>query len=144
MDCSMLGFPVLHYLRFMPIESVMPSNHLILYRLLLPSILPSIRVFSNESALCISWPSTGVSVSASVLPMNIQGWVPLGLTGFDLLAVQGTVENLFQHHNLKTSVLWCSAFLMAQPSHSYMTSGKTALTIDLCQPRDVSAFSYAT
>ena len=78
-------------LRLMSIESLMPSNHLILCRplLLLPSIFPSIRVFSNESALCIRWPSVGVSVSASELPMNIQDWFPLGWTGWILLHSKG-------------------------------------------------------
>ena len=88
MDCSTPGFPVVtdsqSLLKLMSIESVMPSNHLILCRplLLLPSVFPSIRVFSSESVLCIRWPSIGVSASASVLPMNIQDWFPLGLSGW--------------------------------------------------------------
>ena len=111
----------------MSTESVMPSNHLILCRPLLlpPSIFPSIRVFSNELALHITWPSIGVSASTSVLPMNIQEWFPLGLTGLDLLAVQGTLKSLLQHHSSKASILRCSAFFIVQLSHPYMTTGKT-------------------
>ena len=114
---------------------VMISSHLILCctLFLLPSIFPSIRVFSNESVLCISGQSMGVSASASVLPMNSQDWFPLGLTGlislrmdwFDFLAVQGTLKSLLQHHNSKASILWRSAFFTIQLSHPYMTTGKT-------------------
>ena len=95
MDCSTPGFPVLHYpqslLKLMSIESVMPSNHLILCHplLLLPSISPSIKVFSNELALCIRCQSIGASAPASVLPMNVQGWFPLGLTGLIFLLSKG-------------------------------------------------------
>ena len=107
-------------LKLMSIESVMPSNHLILCRplLLLPSIFPSIRVFSNESALCIRWPSIGVSASTSVLPMYIQDWFPF-------LAVQGTLKTLLQHHSSKASILWHSGFSTVQLWHPYMTPGKT-------------------
>ena len=100
------------FLKLMSIESLVPSNHLILCQslLLLPSIFLSIRVFSNESVICIRWPNIGVSASASVLPMNIQGWFPLGLTGLISLKVQGTLESLLQHHSSKGSVLWHSAF----------------------------------
>ena len=91
-------------LRLMSIESVMPSNHLILCcPLLLPSIFPSIRVFSNESILCIRWPKYRVSVSASVLPMNIQDWFPLGLTDWISLQSNG-LSSLLQHHNSKASI----------------------------------------
>ena len=117
--------------KLMSIELVMPSNYLILCRplLLLPSIFPSIRVFSNESALCIRWPSTGVSASASVLLMNTQDWSPLGWTGWISFQVQGTLKSLLQHHSSKASILPCSAFFMVQLSHPYMTTGKTiALT----------------
>ena len=120
----------LHKLR--SIESVMPSNHLILscYLLLLPSIGPSIRVFPSESTFHIKWPKYWASASASALPMNIQGWFPLGLTGLISFAVQGTLKSLLQHHSLKASILQCSAFLMVQLSHPYMTTGETiALTI---------------
>ena len=115
----------------MSLESVISSNHLILCRPLLlpPSIFPSIRSFSNESVLYIRWPNTGVSDSASVLPMNIQDWFPLGWTFLNLLAVQGTLKSLLQHHTSKASILWHSAFLIVQLSHPYMTTGKTiALT----------------
>ena len=100
-------------LKLMSIELVMPSNHLILCHplLLLPSIFPSIRVFSNESVLLIGGQSIRASVSASVLPVNIQGWFPLGWTGWiSLQSVQGTLKSLLKHHSSKASILWCSAF----------------------------------
>ena len=117
--------------KLMSIELVMPSNHLILCcpPLLLPSFLPSIRVFSNESALCLRWPKDW-SFSFNISPYNEH----LGLTSFrmgwlDLLAVQGTLKNLLHHHCSKESVLWHSAFCIVQLSHPYMTTGKTiALT----------------
>ena len=111
----------------MSIELVIPSNHLILCHplLLLPSILPCIRVVSNESVLHIRWPNIGASVSASVFPMNNQSF---RMDWFDLHAVQGTLKSL-QHHSSKASVLQCSA-LRVQFSHPYMTTGKTiALTL---------------
>ena len=116
-------------LKLMSIESVMPPNHLILCHslLLLPSIFLSIRVFSSESVLHIRWPKYW-SFSCSISPLNEY----LGLTSFrmDLLAVQGTLKSLLQHHSAKASILWCSAFFMVQFSHPYMTTGKTiALTI---------------
>ena len=106
------------------IESVMPSNHLILcHPLLLPSIFPSIRVFSKELVLCISWPKyCSPSNQYSELISFRMDW-------FDLLAVQGTLKSLLQHHSSRASVHWCSAFFMIQLSHPYMTTGKTkALT----------------
>ena len=106
----------------------MPSNHLILCGPLLlpPSIFPSIRVFSNESVLHIRWSSTGISASASVLPMNIQDWSPLGWTGWVSLQSKG-LSRVF--NSSKASILWCSAFFIVQFSHPYMTTGKTiALT----------------
>ena len=113
------------------IELVMSSNHLILCGLLLlpPSIFPSIRVFSNESILCIRWPKHWI-FSFSVSPSNqYTGFIFFRIDWFDLLAVQGTLKSLLQHHSLKTSVLQCSAFFMVQLSHLYMTTGKTiALT----------------
>ena len=116
------------WLKFMSIESVMPSNHLILCRplLLRPSIFPRIRVFSSESALHIRWPKYwSLSISPS---KHIQDWFPLGLTYLTLLAVQGTLKSL-QHHSSKEVILWHSAFFMVQLSHLYMTTGKTiALT----------------
>ena len=118
-------------LKFMSIESVMPSNHLILCRLLLllPSIFPSIRVFSNESALRIRWPRYW-SFSFSISPSNdYSGLISFRIDRLDLLAVQVILKSLLQHHSAKATVLWCSAFSMAQLSHPYMTTGKTiALT----------------
>ena len=129
--------------KLMSIASVMPSNHLIFSHPLLlpPSIFPSIRVFSMRKFFTSSGQSIGVSDSASVLPMNTQDWSPLGGTGLDPLAVQGTLKSLLQHHNSKTSILQLSAFFIVQISHPYMTTGKTiALTRDLCQQSNVSAF----
>ena len=114
-------------LKLMPIESVMPSNHLILYRPLLlpPSIFPSIRVFSNESALRIRWPKYW-SFSFSISPSNdYSGLITFRMDWLDLLAVQGTLESLLQHHSSKASILLHSAFFIVQPSHPYMTTGKT-------------------
>ena len=120
--------------KLMSIESVMPSNYLIFCcpLLLLPSVIPSIRVFSNESAVCIRWPMYW-SVSFSVSPSNnIQSWVFFRTDWFDLLAFQETLKSLLQHHNWKASILQCSAFFMVQLSHPYMTTGKTiALTIQI-------------
>jgi len=116
----------------MSIESVMPSNHLILCcpLLLLPSTFPSIRIYSNELALCIRWPKYW-SVSFSINPSNeYSGLISFRIDCFDLLAVQGTLKSLFQHHSSKASILQCSAFFMVQLLHLYMTTGKTiALTI---------------
>ena len=115
----------------MSIESVLPSNHLILCHPLLlpPSIFPSIRVFSNESALRIRWPKYW-SFSFSICPSNeYSGLISLRMDWLDLLAVQGTLKSLLQHHSSKASILWCSVFLIIQLSHPYMTTGKTiALT----------------
>ena len=113
------------------IELVMPSNHLVLYRplLLLPSIFPSIRVFSNESALCIRWPKDW-SFSFNNSPSNEHpGLISFRMNWLDLLALQGTLKSLLQRHSSKASILWCSAFFIVQLSHPYMTTGKTiALT----------------
>ena len=115
----------------MSIESVMPSNHLILCHplLLLPSIFPSISIFSNESALCIRWPKYW-SFSFSIHPSNEQpGLISFKMDLLDLLAVQGTLKSLLQHHSSKASILWHPAFFIVQLSHPYMTTGKTiALT----------------
>ena len=115
----------------MCIESVMPSNDLILCcpLFLLLSIFPSIRVFSNDSALCIRWPNYW-SFSFSISPSNEHlGLISLRMDRLNLLAVQGTLKSLLQHHSLKASILRCSAFFIVQLSHSYMTTGKTiALT----------------
>ena len=118
-------------LKFRSIESVMPSNHLILCRplLLLPSIFPSIRVFSNQSALYIRWPKYW-SFSFSISPSNEHpGLISFRTDWLDLLAVQGTLKSLLQHHSSKASILRSSAFFIVQLSHPYMTTGKTiALT----------------
>ena len=116
-------------LKLMSIESVMPSNHLILYcpLLLLPSIFPSIRIFSNKSVLHIRWPKYW-SFSFSISPSNdYSGLISFRIDWLDLLAVQGTLKSLLQHHSSKVSILWCSAFFMIQLSHPYMTTGKTIL-----------------
>ena len=104
----------------------MPSNHLILCRPLLlpPSIFPSIRVFSNESVLCIRWPKDW-SFSFSISPSNeYSGLISFRMDLLDLLAVQGTLRSLLQHHSSKASILWSSAFFIVQLSHPYMTIGK--------------------
>ena len=115
----------------MSFETVMPSNHLILCHplLLLPSIFPSIRVFSNESALCIRWPKYW-SFSFNISPSNEHpGLISLRMDWLDLLAVQGTLNSLLRHHSSKASILQHSAFFIVQLSHPYMTTGKTiALT----------------
>ena len=117
--------------RLMSIESVMPSSHLILCRplLLLPPMPPSIRVFSSESALCMRWPKYW-SYSFSIIPSKeIPGLISFRKDWLDLLAVQGALKSLFQHHSSKASILRCSAFFTVQLSHPYMTTGKTiALT----------------
>ena len=113
-------------LKLMFIELVMPSNHLILCRplLLLPSIFPSIRVFSSESALCIRWPKDQ-SFSFNISPSNEYSGLPsFSINWFDLLALQGTLKSLLHYHSLKASVLQCSAFFTVQLSHPYMTTGK--------------------
>ena len=114
-------------LKFISIESVMPSNHLILCRplLLLPSIFPGIRVFSNESALHIRWPKYW-SFNFNISPSNEHsGLISFRMDWLDLLAVQGTLKSLLQHHSSKASILWCSVFFIVQLSHPYMTTGKT-------------------
>ena len=111
----------------MSVESAMPSNHLILCRplLLLPSIFPSIRVFSNESALHIRWAKYW-RLSFNISPSNgHRGLISFRMDCLDLLAVQGTLKSLLQHHSSKASILWRSAFFIVQLSHPYMTTGKT-------------------
>ena len=116
-------------LKLRSIELVMPSNHIILCNslLLLSSIFPSIRIFSNELVLCIRWPKC---CSFSISPSNeYSGLISFRIDWFDLLAVQGTLKSLLQHHSSKASILWPSAFFIVQLSHPYMTTGKTiALT----------------
>ena len=114
-------------LKLMPIESVMPSSHLILCHplLLLPSIPPSIRVFSNESTLLMRQPKYW-SFSFSISPSNEHpGMISFRMDCLDLLAVQWTLKSLLQHHSSKASILWCSVFFIVQLSHPYMTTGKT-------------------
>ena len=113
-------------LKLMSIKSMMPSNHLILcHPLLLPSIFPSIRVFSNESVLRISWPNYW-SFSFSISPSNaFSGLISFRMDWLDLLAVQGTLKSLLQYHRSKASILWLSTFFIVQLSHPYMTTGKT-------------------
>ena len=141
-SCSMVSdslrpqasLPVTIYqilLKIMSIESVMPSNHLILCRPLLlpPSIFPSIRVFSNKSVLCIRWPKYW-SFSFNISPSNEHpGRISFRMDWLDLLVVQGTLKSLLQHHSSKASILQCSALFIVQLSHPYMTTGNTiALT----------------
>ena len=131
--------------KFMSIVLVMPSSNLILWcpLLLLPSIFPSIRDSSNESAVCIKWPKYW-SFSFSINPSNeYSGLISLKIDWCDLFMVQGILRSLLQHHSLKASILWHSAFFMVQLSQPYVTTGKTiAVTIQagLCRQSDVSAF----
>ena len=114
-------------LKLMSIESVMPSNHLILCRplLLLPPIPPSIRVFSNESVRSIRWPKYWI-FSFSISPFNeYSGLISFRMDWLDLLAVQGTLKSLLQYHTSKASILQCSAFFIVQLSHPYTTTGNT-------------------
>ena len=118
-------------LKHMSIKSVTPSNHLILCRplLLLPSIFPSIRVFSNESTLCIRWPKYW-NFSFNISPSNEHpGLISFRMDWLDLLAVQGTLKSLFQHHSSKASILQRLAFFIVQLAHPYMTTGKTIALI---------------
>ena len=132
MDCSTPGCPVLHCLLEFAQTQVMTFKHLILCHplLLLPSIFPSIKVFSSESALCIRWPQYW-SFSFSIIPSNeYSGLISFRIDWFDLPAVQGTLKSLLQTHSSKASVLWCSAFFIVQLLLPYMTTGKTiALTV---------------
>ena len=121
-------------LKLMSIESVMPSNHLICRPLLLlPSVFPRIRVFSNESVLCIRRPKY-YSFSFSNSPSNeYSGLISFWIAWLDLLAVQGTLKSLLQHHSSKASIIQRSAFFMVQLSHPYITTGKTIALTELCQ-----------
>ena len=115
-------------LKLMSITLVMPSNHLILYHplLLLPSVFPSIRVFSNESALHIRWPKHW-SFRLNISPSNeYSGLISFRMDWLDLLAVQGTLKSLLQHHSSKASILLCSVFFIAQFSHPYITTGSSS------------------
>ena len=135
MDCSMPGFPVHHQLpellKLVSIQLVIASNHLILCPplLSLPSIFPSIRIFSSESVLPIRWPdywNFSFIISSS---NEYSGLISFRIDWFNLLAVQGTLKSLLQHHSSKASILWCSAFFMVQLSHPYMTNGKAIALI---------------
>ena len=132
-------------LKLMSIESVMPSNHLILCRplLLLPSIFPSIRVFWNESKLRIRWPKYW-NFRFNISPSNEHlGLISFRMDWLDLLAVQGTLKSLLQHHSSKASILLRSAFFIVQLSHPYMTTGKTIAFTRRTFAGHVSAFQYA-
>ena len=140
--------------KHMSIELVIPSSHLILCcsLLLLSPIPPCIRVFSNESTLLMRWPKYW-SFSFSISPSNGHtGLISFRMDWLDLLAVQGTLKSLLQHHSSNASILWHSAFFTVQLSHSYMTNGKTIafagkvmslLLLDFCWQSNVSAFEYA-
>ena len=132
MDCSTPGFPVHHQLPELAqthvhrVSDAIQPSHPLSPLLLLPSIFPSITVFSNESVLCIRWQKYW-SFSFSISPSNeYSGLISFRTDWLDLLAVQGTLKSLLQHHSSKASILWCSAFFMVQLSlHDYMTTGKT-------------------
>ena len=136
MDCSIQASLSItnsqSLLKLRSIKSMMPSNHLILYYplLFLPSVFPSIRVFSSESALCIRWAKDWIfSFNISPYKKYLE-LISFGIDWFDLLAVQETLKSLIQHHSSKALILWCSAFFIVQLSHPYMTTRKTiALTI---------------
>ena len=134
-------------LKFMSMEWVMPSSHLILCcsLLLLPPIPPSIRVFCNESTLRMRWPKYW-SFSFSISPSNEHpGLISFRMDWLDLLAVQGTLKSLLQHHSSKESILWRSPFFMVQLSHPYMTTGKTIFWfdyMDICWQSNISALQY--
>ena len=150
MDHSMPGLPVHHqypeHTKLMSTKLVMPSKHLILCnpRLLLPSIFPSVRIFSNESFLHIWWPKyCGFSFSIS-LSNEYSGLISFRMDWFDLLAVQGALKSLLQHHSSKASILRCSAFFTVQLSHPYTMTGKTiALTRWTFVGRVTSLLKYA-
>ena len=131
-------------LRFVSIEPVMLSNHLILCCpfLLLPSVFPSVRIFSNESALCITWPKYW-SFSFSIrLSSEYSGFISFRMDWVDFLAVQGTLKSLLQHHSLKASILWCSAFFMVQFLKPDYWKNHSFDYTDLCQQSDVLAFYH--
>ena len=131
----MPGFPVLHYLlefaqfHYHRVSDAISPSHPLSLPSTLASIFPGTKVFSNELTLPIRWPNYQ-SFSLSISPSNeYSGRISFRIDWFDLLAVQGTFKNLFQHHNSEATILWCSAFFMVQLSHAYMTTGKTiALT----------------
>ena len=119
--------------KLMSIESVMPSNHLMLCHslLLLSSVFTSIRGFSNESAFCIRWPKYWSFTFSISLSNEYSGLISFRIDWLDLFAVQGTLKSLLQHHSSKVSILWCSAFFMVQLSYPYITIGK-AIALTIC------------
>ena len=126
----MPGLPVHHHLpefthtHVRRVSDAIQPSHPLSSPFLLPPIPPSIRLFSNESTFCMRWPKYW-SFSFSIIPSKeIPGLIPFRVDWLDLLAVQGTLKSLFQHHNSKASILWCSAFFIVQLSHPYMTTGK--------------------
>ena len=135
MECSTSDFPVFHHLpefaqtHVHRVGNTIQPTHPLLPPFFLPSIFPNIMVFSNELVLCIRWPKNW-SFSFSISPYNeYSGLISFRIDWCDLLSVQGTFKSLFQHHNSKASILWCSAHFLVQLSHLYMTTGKTtALT----------------
>ena len=143
-----LSFTIFHsLLKLMFIESMLPSNHLILCcpLLFLPSIFPSIRICSSESTLCIRGPKFWSFSSSVNSSKEYSGWISFRIEWFGLPTVQETLKSFFQHHNLKATILQCSALFMVQLSHLCMTIGKNiALIIHMfvCQRSDVSAFQY--
>ena len=146
MDCSTQGLPVHHsqnLLKLMSIESVMPSNHLILCHPLLlpPSIFPNIRVFSNESVLHIRWPKSWIFSFSIISSNEDSGLISFRIDWFDLLAVQGTLKSLLQHHSSKPLNLWHSAFFMVQLTsiHDYRKNHSFDY-MDLCWQSDASDF----
>ena len=142
-DYSTPGSSGMSLLKFMSIDSVVLYNHLILCHplLFLPSVFPSIRVFSNESVPHIMWPNYW-SFSFNISPSNeYSGLISCRIDWFDLLAVQETLKSLLQHHNLKASIFQCSGFFTVQLSHPYMSTGKTtALTRQTCVSKVMSLF----
>ena len=152
MNCSTPGLPVHHHLpeftqtHVHRVGDTIQPSHPLSSLLLLPRIPPSIRVFSNESTLCMRWPKYW-RFSFSIIPSNEHpGPISFRMDWLDLLVVQGTLKSLLQHHSSKASILWHSAFLTVQLSHPYMTTGKNiALTrrTDVCWQSNVSTVQYA-
>ena len=144
-NCSTPGFPVLYHLSELAqthvIESVMPSTHLLLCPslLLLPSIFPSIRVFSSESVLCITWPKYWSFSFSISLSNEYSQLISFRIDWFDLVPIQGTFQHLLQHHSSKASIFRHSAFFVVQLSHPYMTTGKTIALDGPCWQSNDSA-----
>ena len=147
MDCSMPGFLVFHYLlefaqthSYWISDAIQPS-HPLLPSSPLPSVFPIIRVFSNESALCIRWPKYWCFCFSISPSREYSGLISFRIDWFNLLAVQVTLKSILQHHSSKASILWCSTFFMVQLSYPYMTTGKTIdLTILTSVSKEMSLF----